>query len=139
MSVNTSVLKGPKNLRTKVRGTIARTDTTGVLLATLPKGARLIGAFLIGNGTLVNNRTTANITLGNTVTATELISGTGNAVNLVSVAGGFMAANSGTPLTADTPIYAVYAESGGTASSTGGPWYVVIVYTDGNLINNDAL
>ena len=30
-------------------------------------------------------------------------------------------------LTADTPIYAKYAETG-TASSTGGPWFVKIEY-----------
>jgi len=135
MSVKTSVLKGPKDIRGKTR-LVTRTMTTGTALATLPKGARLLG--FIMQGTASNAGTTATVSFGNTTTATEF--GTINVLAAGAVLNGWFAiadATAQTVFSTDTTIYAIYAESG-TASSAG-DWTVTIVYTDGNLINDDTL
>jgi len=75
---------------------------------------------------------TATINLGTSATATEWINGydvktaaTATGYNPVGskIAGTVIA----TQLTVDTPLYAKYAETG-TASSTGGDWYIKIEY-----------
>lgn len=137
MSDKTSVLRGPKPERTKVRAW-ARTMTTGTQVATLPKGARLLG-FTLG-GVASDAATTATISIGSTTTATEYVSGADvktaaagrGPTGLALVSGIF-----GTVLTVDTPIYFKYAETG-TASTVGGG-YISIKYTDGNLINDDTI
>lgn len=124
-----SLLRGPKPLKGKTR-TVTRSMTTGTALATLPKGARFLGAII--QGTASDAGTTATVAFGNTATATEfgsanvLAAGVGNG-------GVFVAdATAQTVFTTPTVIYCIYAESG-TASSVG-DWTVTLVYTDGNGI-----
>ncbi len=137
MSVNTSVLKGPKAVRTKVRS-VARTMTTGTAIATLIKGSRILG-FLI-NGVASDAATTATLSFGSTTTATEYVNGadvktaaSGVGPTLLPGVSGVL----GTVLTVDTVIYAKYAETG--TASTVGSWKVAIIYTDGNVINDDTV
>lgn len=137
MASTTSVLRGPKVMATKTRS-VARTMTTGTALCTLPKGSRILG--LILNGTASNAGTTATLSFGTTTTANELVSGqsvlaagAGDGSQwLKGVAGAL-----GTVLTTDTVIYAKYAETG-TASSAGA-WKVSVVYTTGNIADDDTI
>lgn len=110
---------------------IVRTDTTAFVGAWLPKGAVITGMYVIGQAAS-DAATTANISVGSTVTATEYLSafdvktaatGEGySAAGAAAVGSAFME-----KLTADVPVYAKYAETG-TASTVGGPWYVKIEY-----------
>lgn len=111
---------------------IVRTDTTAFQAAWLPKDAVITGIYVVG-AAASDAATTATIDVGTTTTANELLASydvktaaTGEGYN---VAGG---AAVGSALmvkqTADKPIYAKYTETG-TASTTGGPWYVKIEYT----------
>jgi hypothetical protein len=79
-----------------------------------------------------NAVTTATVSVGTTATANELLdafdvktAATGEGYNpagAAAVGTAFMSKR-----TADTPLYAKYAETGG-ASSSGGPWFVKIEY-----------
>lgn len=137
MSSKLAINRGPKLAAVKTRS-VSYTMTTATQLATLPKGARILA--LILSGSAASTATTATLSIGTTATSNELVNtvnvlaaGVGNGTNvLAGVAGGI-----GGVLTADTPIYAKYAESGGT--STTGTWKLHIVYTTGNLINDDTL
>lgn len=137
MADKLSLTRGPKQPLVKTRS-VAYTMTTATQLATLPKGARILA--LVLSGSAATTATTATLSIGNTATATEYV----NAVNVLaagvgngtSVLAGVAGAIGGV-LTADTPIYAKYAESGGT--STTGTWKLHIVYTTGNSINDDTL
>lgn len=137
MSDKTSVLKGPKAVRTKVR-VVARTMTTGTAIATLPKGSRIL-AFLI-NGVASDAGTTATLSFGSTTAANEYVSGQDVKTAAAGVGPTLAAGVSGAlavVLAVDTVIYAKYAETG--TASAAGAWKVAIVYTDGNLINDDTL
>lgn len=110
---------------------IVRTDTTAFQGAVIPKDAVITGMYVIGHAAS-DAATTGTISVGTTATSNELISAydvktaaTGEGYNPAGAAavGTAMA----TKLTADTPVYAKYAETG-TASTTGGPWYVKIEY-----------
>lgn len=137
MSDKASVLRGPKDVLTKCR-TLARTQTTAFVAATLPKGSRILGFCL--RGTASNAGTTATISIGKTSSANEYVNGAdiktaaaGNGPTwLPSVAGSL-----GVVLTADTPIYFKYAETGGASSA--GAWFVDIVYSTGNITNDDTV
>ncbi len=104
---------------------IVRTDTTAFQAAVLPKEAVITGMFVIGAAASTAG-TTATISVGTTATANELVdaydvktAATGEGFNAVGAAA--VGSAFATKLTADTPIYAKYAESG-TASGAGGPW-----------------
>ena len=110
---------------------ISRTDTTAAIKAYLPKGAILVGFYVIG-AAASNAGTTATIDVGTTATSNEWVASydvktaaTGEGYNPVGAAA--VGSAMGTPLTADTPVYGKYTESG-TASSSGGPWIVKIEY-----------
>lgn len=137
MADKTSILKGPKAVRTKIRS-ISRTNTTAVALATLPKGSRILG-FLI-NGVASDAATTGVLSFGSTTTATEYV----NAADVKTAAAGVgptllpgVSGILGTVLTVDTVIYGKYAETG--TASTVGSWKVAIIYTDGNIANDDTI
>ena len=111
---------------------IVRTDTTSFLAGWLPKDAVITGMYVIGQAAS-NAGTSASVSVGNTATANEFL----NAFDVKTAATGegyspAGAAAVGTAfmekLTSDVPVYAIYAESG-TASSSGGPWYVKIEYS----------
>lgn len=137
MSSYISVLRGPKETSAKTRS-VARTMTTGTAICTLPKGSRPLYAVI--SGIASDAVTSASVSIGTSVTATELI----NAHDVKTAASGrhaFMvttgATSFGTVLTADTVIYAKYAEAGGAA--TVGSWKVTIFYSTGNTLNDDTI
>ena len=110
---------------------VVRTDTTAFVGAWLPKDAVITGMYVIGHAAS-NAGTTAVLDIGTTATSNELIASydvktaaTGEGYNPAGAAavGTAMA----TKLTADTPVYAKYTESG-AASSSGGPWFVKLEY-----------
>lgn len=137
MSDKTSVIRGPKDLLTKTRNA-TRSMTTGTLVATLPKGSRIVAFVLSGVASTAG--TSATLSIGSTTTATEFVNAhdvktaaTGAGVVVMNgVAGGV-----GSVLTVDTPIYFKYAESG-TASGAGA-WKIHVVYTVGNAINDTTI
>lgn len=128
--VSLSYPKVRESLEKVVR--IVRTDTTAFVGAWLPKDAVITGMYVVGQAAS-NAVTTATIDVGTTVTANELLASydvktaaTGEGYNpagAAAVGTAFME-----KLTADTPIFAKYTESGG-ASTAGGPWYVKIEYS----------
>ncbi len=137
MSDKTSVIRGPKQRSVKAR-TWAITQTTATLVATLPKGARLLG-FCLG-GVASNAVTTATLSIGSTTTATEYVNGADVKTAAAGVGPTWLAMVSGTygtVLTVDTPIYFKYADTGGAASLGGG--IVSIEYSTGNLINDTSI
>lgn len=109
---------------------IVRTDTTAFEAFILPKGALPLGAFVLGQ-TASDAATTAIISVGTNPGTTDDIlaafdvkGATGAGWN---VAGAKQGTGLGTQLTADTLYKAKYTETG-TASTTGGPWYVQVTY-----------
>lgn len=108
---------------------VARTDTTAFNAFTLPKGAVVAGAYVMGV-TASDATTTAVINVGtNPGTANEVLT----AYSVLSTAGaGYHAAGvyggsaMGTQLTADTLYKAIYTGVG--AETTGGPWLVKVEY-----------
>jgi hypothetical protein len=138
MSVKESVIRGPKECSVKTR-VFARTMTTGTLVATVPKGSRIVEFVL--SGIASNAVTTATLSIGSTVAATEFVNGhdvktaaTGAGTVLINGVPGAIGIN---VLTVDTPIYFKYAETGG--ASTLGSWVVHIKYTTGNILDNDTI
>lgn len=138
MAAQGSVLRGPKSVVAKTR-TVTRLNTTAVNIMNLPKGARIL-YFLI-TGTASDAATTATLGVGNTSAANQYF--TGFDVKTVATGKGpsfpVLASNSaygGVP-TADTQIWAIYAETG--TASTVGTWKVTCVYTTGNITNDDSL
>ena len=110
---------------------IVRTDTTAFQGAYLPKDAVVTGLYVIGH-VASDAATTATIGIGTTTSANEIMAsydvkaaatGEGYSAAGAAAVGTYMASK----LTADTPVYAKYAETG-TASTTGGPWFVKIEY-----------
>lgn len=110
-----------------VVGTVARTDTTAKNLGVMPAGAIPVSTRWSGP---VNSDagTTATLSAGHTA-GTEFIDAvsvkSGSASQNLPASG----ANFGSAIstTADTTITGVYAETG-TASTTGGPWTVIVEY-----------
>jgi hypothetical protein len=137
MADKTSVIAGPKQVVVKTRS-CSIADTTARQIATLPKGSRLI-AFVI-NGVASDALTTATLSFGNTVTATEYTNGqdvktaaSGVGPTLAKGVSGVL----GAVLTSDTPIYVKYAETG--TAATVGSWKVSIVYSTGNYLFDDTI
>lgn len=112
-------------------GTLARTDTTAKELFGLPKGAVIVGIYVIG-AAASDAGTTATIGIGSTTSANEYMTGydvktaaTGEGMN---IAGGAAVGSAlATPITADTSVYGIYAETG-TASTAGGAWTIKVEY-----------
>lgn len=126
---NTLTPKG-RSLITKV-GSIARTDTTAKELFGIPKDAVIAGIYVIG-GTASNAASTATVGIGSTTSANEYM--TGFDVKTAATGEGYSPAGAAavgsalmSKLTADVSVYGIYAETG-TASTTGGPWYVKVEY-----------
>jgi hypothetical protein len=138
MSTKVSAQRGGKDVQVKVRN-VARTMTTATLLATLPRGSRVLGIMLSGSAS--NATTTATLSFGTTTAANQIVNaanvlaaGQGNGVNLLAgVAGG---AGVYTRANAATPIYVKYAETG--TASTLGSWVAYIMYTTGNFEDDDT-
>jgi len=108
---------------------VARTDTTAFNAFTLPKGAVVAGAYVMGV-TASDATTTAVVNVGTNpgtanevLTAYSVLSTTGAGYHAAGAAGG---SAMGTQLTADTLYKAIYTGVG--AETTGGPWLVKVEY-----------
>lgn len=110
-------------------GSVARTDTSNKNLFTLPAGC-IPTNILIASTAPSNAGTTATLSVGTVAGAvTDFLNaldvktaGTGGGSQKPT---GSASTKFGVPLAADTVVDAVYAETGG-ASSSGGPWIVII-------------
>lgn len=111
---------------------VTRSDTTAFDAFVLPKGARLIGAYIISD-TASNAGTAASVSIGSNPGVTNEIcngydvktaaSGSGyNPIPGAKIGTGWTA-----PASSDILIKAKYTEAG-TASSAGGPWLVKVEY-----------
>jgi hypothetical protein len=111
---------------------VKRTDTTAFMGIQLPKYAVIIGMYVLGQAAS-DAATTATVSIGTTsansneiLNAFDVKGTTGLGYN--PAANKLVGTYAGHKLTADTQIWAKYAESG-TASTTGGPWIVKVDYT----------
>ena len=111
---------------------VARTNTTASVMAVIPQDATILNIALSGI-TASDAATTATVSVGTTSTANEWINAfdvkttsTGAGQNLPPLVAGLGNLN-GLPAGTDVQVYAKYAETG-TASTTGGPWYINIYY-----------
>jgi hypothetical protein len=105
---------------------------------TLPKGSRIL--YFIVEGVASDAGTTATIGIGTTAAASQDV--TGFDVKTVATGRGpvmpvMVSGALGVVLTVDTPIFFIYAESGG--ASTVGNWKVSCVYTTGNVSNDTTI
>lgn len=117
-----------RNIQYK-NATVARTDTTAKLLFVLPKYAQIIDVELL-TATASNAVTTATVSVGTTsANSNELVlnQDVKTAAGYIDPTTSVVAAGYFANATTDIPIYAKYAETGG-ASSTGGPWQVIVSY-----------
>jgi hypothetical protein len=116
-------------------------DTTAFVGCTIPKDSILVGMYVIGSA-VSNAVTTATVNVGTTATATEWLAaydvktaatGEGyNAVGAAAVGSAFCS-----KLTADTPVYFKYADTGG--AGTAGGWTIKIEYMipgPGEVVNS---
>lgn len=109
---------------------VLRTDTTQTVRAVLPADSTIISMSLFVTA-VSNAGTTATVSVGNGTTGNFYI----NAADVKSAAGRVGLTTNLTnmfnlenlPLGADLPISVTYAETGG-ASSSGGPFYILIEY-----------
>lgn len=111
---------------------IARTDTTSSIKMELPVDSTIVGIDIYGPAS--DAATTAVVSVGTTTSSNEIISGqdvktAGGKINVTSAWQSATYPNIiGVPLSGvDLNIYGKYAETG-TASTTGGPYKVVIMY-----------
>lgn len=98
---------------------------TGVLVGVLPAGA-VIDKTTVLTSTAFNGTVSVALSVGTSLTGTQLINGTDVRTAIARVDTVAPAANAG-PLAADTPIYASVA-FGGTAGSAGAA-QVIVYYT----------
>ena len=114
---------------------VTRSMTTGTDRAfNMPKGSRILGFLLVGAAS--NAGTTATLSIGTTsgtpveyVSAVNVLAaGVGNGVQLLNGVAGVLQAN----LTADTPVYVKYAETG--AASNAGGWQLYVFFTQGGIL-----
>ena len=109
---------------------VLRTDTVASVKMVLPADASILDVVIYGAAS--NAATTATLSVGTTVAATEIVNGQD-----VKTAGGQIRPTSSfspnfpnrepRPLTGDINVWAKYAETG-AASSSGGPYTVVVYY-----------
>lgn len=140
MSKITSPERGGKGVQVKVRK-VTRSMTAATLLATLPRGSRILG-LMLETAAVSNATTTATLSIGTSTTSTELINAlnvltAGTPVGLSLQPGVANSVGSYTRSNAPVSIYALYAETG-TASTTGS-WIIYILYTTGNFENDDTV
>jgi hypothetical protein len=136
MTAKTDLLRGPKDVAVKTRA-VARTMTTGTAICKIPKGSRILGITV--QGVASDSATAATLSFGTSATATEYV--TGHDVKTAATGTGpvwckQVSGTMGGVLTADTTIYAIYAETG--AASVGN-WYASVWYTTGNISNDDTI
>lgn len=110
---------------------VSRTDTTSTLKAVLPADASIVEVTKLGN-TASDAGTTATVTIvasnnsGAISTGTALdVKGAGTTTSLVQMPS--LPNLEPLPLNGDIRITATYAETG-TVSTTGGPWYIKVLY-----------
>jgi hypothetical protein len=121
----------PKPRATQAKlATMTFADTTARELFKLPKYAVIVGIYVIG-ATASDAATTGTLSIGTSVTATELMSGydvktaaTGEGYNPAGAAA--VGSAMGTPLTTDKSIYGIYAETGTGAAA--GAWTIKVEY-----------
>jgi hypothetical protein len=108
---------------------IARTDTAGKLVATLPANSIIDAIFVTSAvGGQSNAGTSATISVGKTLTGVDYV----NALDVKGSTGaGFQApagvtGSYGSVGSASQTVYGSYAETG-TASSSGGPWTITVL------------
>lgn len=109
---------------------VTRSDTTTSVKCVLPADATII-SFSLYSTAVSNAATTANISVGIPGNATYFI----NAADVKTAAGRIALTSNltnmfnleNTPLGADIQLTATYAETG-TASTSGGPYYVLVEY-----------
>jgi hypothetical protein len=110
--------------------TIARTETADVLKVVLPGDASIVGFRFFG-GTASDAATSATITITVANNSGTISSGTYDAKTNGAVTGEITMSGlpnlQPVPLTGDITIKAKYAEVG-TASTTGGPWNILVTY-----------
>lgn len=130
MAVNLSYPK-PRSTQTKLAA-VTYADTTARQIMSLPKGAVIVGIYIIGSATAAGGTlSAATLNIGSTTTATEYVAGfdvfgtTGEGYH----AAGATAVGSAlaTPLTADVAVYAKYIEATGSGA-TAGAWTVKVEY-----------
>jgi len=125
----TVLIPTSKDVVTKVFA-VSRSDTSTTLKAVLPADASIIEFSKFGSSNS-DAGSTATVTIsfadntGTLQTATALVKGAGTTTGHVQMPG--LPNIQPTPLTGDLKINAVYAETG-TASTTGGPWYIKVLY-----------
>lgn len=109
---------------------ITRSDTTSTAKCYLPADSTIVD-FLVFSTAVSNAGTTAVINVGNASSATNYINGLDVKTNAGKLAITTQAQNwynlENIPLGPDIAIYGQYAETG-TASSSGGPYYVLVKY-----------
>lgn len=104
---------------------ILRTDTTAVLMFTIPAGSTIVSMGLT-NPVVSNAATTATVTVGKSAATHEYL----NAVDVKSSTGYTPSLPAVAAVgTSDQPVYGIYAETG-TASTAGGPYTVVCQYIE---------
>jgi hypothetical protein len=125
MATTSTITPPSKELQAKVCS-VTRTMTAATEIATLPKGAKLLGILM--TGTASDAGTTATLSLGTASSGTAYV----NALDVKTAAtgtGGFFltnASDTSAELTADTKLTATYAETG--TASAAGAWTVVFLY-----------
>lgn len=136
MAAIDSVTKGPKVVVSKTRK-IRRTMTTATKLMVLPKGSRIIG--IIFGGVASDAGTTATVSLGTTAGGPTEFLNARDVKTAGTGTGNFWIGdhNATNPVTADTIVYALYAETG--TASTAGLWEVTILYTQSNIVNDETI
>lgn len=137
MADKLSLVRGPKAVLAKTRN-VLRTMTAGTQIMSVPKGSRIL--YFVVEGVASDAVTTATMGIGNTSAANQYFTGydvktvaSGRGPALPAMVSGAL----GVVLTVDTPIFAIYAESGG--ASTVGNWKVTCVYTSGNVTNDTTI
>ena len=142
MADKLSVMRGGKVIQAK-RRLVDRTMTTATQVATLPRGAVILGFVL--SGVASDAGTTATLSIGSTsASANEFVNavsvlaaGVGNGVQLLNGVAGAVGAGLGIPDTTVTQVFVKYAETG--TASTVGKWKLWIIYTTGNDIDDDTI
>jgi len=112
-------------------GSIARTDTTAKAHFGIPKGAYIVGIYVIG-AAVSNAGTSATIGIGSSTSANEYM--TAYDVKTAATGEGYVPAGAAavgsamaSAVSTDIQVYGIYAETG-TASSSGGDWTVKVEY-----------
>jgi hypothetical protein len=126
----TALIPAAKNGYVKVFQ-VSRTDTTATVKCVLPADSSILGFLIYGAAS--NAGTTANLNIGTTVAATELVNAQdvkttgGLIIPTATINPANMPQLENVPNGPDIQLWAKYAETG-TVSSAGGPYKVVVWY-----------